>query len=194
MINAAPKFYTPKSPTGRMSHSKPAIQMLPSPGAVKWQKLLEDSRKLQKQSNLTGKIFEVARQVQMITRGDLVVWEPTGKPGLWLVANVNYFRGPGKFGDNYFRGPGKFGDVDYSSPEKRMADKLGNPCGEVALSDSGKTVLREKYVRRSIAPGKIRLEWFAGWAGYSNDRCPVVVNINEIRLPNEMEAIALAAL
>ena len=183
MTNAAPTFYMPKSPTGRMSHSKPAIQMLPSPGASKWRKLLDENRKLQEQSNLTGKVFEVSRQ-QILRPGELVVWEPIeGKPGLWKVTHINDDRNP-----------------DFEASYKRCA-RLGtsskNPCAEITLSPTQKCNLkaRKQSIKQSIQPGQVRLKYVGGWAGYQGNGGAVRVKIEAVRpLDNEMEAIAVAAL
>ena len=179
MTNAAPTFYMPKSPTGRMSHSKPAIQMLPSPGAAKWRKLLDENRKLQEQSSLAGKVFEVSRQ-QILHPGELVVWEPIeGKPGLWKVSHINYDRNP-----------------DFEAIEKQFArwgTSSKNPCAEIPLSDIQKCNLKAR--KWSIKPGYVRLKYVGGWAGYQGNGLPVVVKIEAIRpLDNEMVAIAVAAL
>ena len=85
MTNAAPKFYLP---TGRMSHSKPAIQMLPMPTDTPYQRQLDRIRRLRYQSSLTGKTFMVSRQ-EPLRRGDLVIWAPTGKTGLWRITDIS---------------------------------------------------------------------------------------------------------
>lgn len=41
--------------------------------------------------------------------------------------------------------------------------------------------------------GKIRLRWRTGWKGYESKGHPVCVLIGDIRFPNEMELLALAA-
>jgi hypothetical protein len=177
MANAAPKFYLP--PTGRMGHNTPAIQMLPSPSASRWQRASEKLRKLSEQSKLSGKTFTVSRQQQQerIKAGDLVVWDPTGKPGLWLVTDINPDDG-----------------FDYAAIERSIAANQ-NPCGEIALSEGAKTVLRQKYVRHhEVSRGSLRLEWEGGWGGWANDRKPVIVKIHTVQLANEMEALGIAAL
>ena len=178
MTNAAPTFYLPKdSLTGRMDHNKPAIQMLPMPTNTPWQRELDKVRKLRQKSQLTGKTFMVSRQ-RGLKRGDLVVWAPTGKPGLWRIIYIHYNLDPGV--------------VDYRTIEQSVAAANQNPCGEIELSTGENCGLKARYM--DIPRGKVQLEWEGGWGGYCNDRLPVTVKIEEIRLSNEMEAIALAAL
>jgi hypothetical protein len=172
-------FYLPKkSLTGRMEHSKPTIQILPTPASVEksmWEHELDKIRDLSKQSALSGKTFMVARQAPL-RPGDLVVWEPTGAPGLWLITDIHHpYKGVGA-------------DVDFRSIEKSLAD----------LSPEAQKVFEKKYKlprkRNSIRRGHVRLEWFAGWAGYAGNGLPVSVKIKTVRRPNEMEALAIAAL
>ena len=175
MNKLAPKFYLPtKSLTGRMDHSKPTIQMLPMPMNTPWQQELDKIRNLSQQSTLNGKVFTVSRQ-QQIKPGDLVVWGPTGAPGLWFVTDVHHpYKGIGA-------------DADYRSIERSLAN----------LSPEAQAVYEMKYKRKrkpnSVRSGNVRLEWFAGWAGYTNDGLPVAVKIEDVRRPNEMEVVALAA-
>ena len=118
--------------------------------------------------------------MERIVAGDLVVWAPDGKPGLWLVTDIH---------------PGGGLNVDYASIERSIAFRQNNPCSEIALNDGAKTVLRQKYVRRHEVPqGSLRLTWEGGWAGWGNDRRPVVVKIETVHIPNEMEVLGIAAL
>ena len=184
MTNAPSTFYLPpKSLTGRMGHSKPAIQILPSISGnplPAWSKELDKIRKLSQQSKLMGKVFEVTQQ-EKLKRGDLVVWSGKGRskgtPGLWRVTDINY--------------PYEPGEVNYRTIETSVATNQ-NPCGEIELSTGEKCKLRVRRV--SVPQDKVRLEWEGGWGGYCNDQHPVIVKIAEVYLANEMEALGIAAL
>ena len=174
-MSKQPTFYMP---TGRMRKNQPTIQMLPSPGESVWQKTLEEIHALQDKSVLTGKTFTVSRQEKALEVGELVVWSPEGRPGLWEIAAVRYQDGP-----------------NYTNIERELARHGfgGNPCNEMTLSEAGKTVLVEKYLRAPVPAGKARIVWVAGHGGYSDYKGVVVVKIAELERPNEMEAIAIAA-
>lgn len=185
MTSAAPKMFR-LPPTGRMSHNQPEIQILPPSGPVgSWAKELDRIRDLQKQSKLTGKVFEVSRQ-EKLNRGDLVVWAPAGQPGLWRVTDVSRWQDPG--------------EVDYKSMEKavaaasnRMADEMADEVDDNIIA----TLLAEQGITArniDVPRGKVRLEWEGGWGGWANDRLPVMVPIKDVRLANEMEALGIAAL
>lgn len=162
--------------TGRMSHNTIPFQIvLPE---TPYERRKRELRKARYDSALSGRVFEVARQTKMRV-GDLVEWAPTGKRGLWLVTDLDRWLDPA--------------DVDYSVLEKRVYDEKyrTNPCNEVTLETGEKTNLRVR--RMSVPKGKVRLKWFSGWKGYDGKGYPVMVQIEEVTVLNEMETLGLAA-
>jgi len=164
--------------------NKPTLQTLPTPPSVQkspWQHELDKIHDLSQQITLNGKIYTAPRKIYMTTRqrpikpGDLVIWGPAWLPGLWLVTDVHHAY------------KNINADVDYRSIERSLAN----------LSPEAQAVYETKYKRKrkpnSVRSGNVRLEWFAGWAGYTGDGLPVAVKIENVRLPNEMEVIALAS-
>lgn len=174
---------------GRMEDTrKIPIQILPTPPSAfqsDYAQELAKIRNLQKQSKLSGKVFEVSRQ-ENLNRGDLVVWAPAGTPGLWRVTDVSRWRDPG--------------EVDYKSMEEAIAGASDRMAGEMADEVDDNiiaTLLAEqgtRVTRVDVPKGKVRLEWEGGWEGWAGDRLPVVVKIKDVRLANEMEALGIAAL
>ena len=67
----------------------PEIQNIPPPPSAYTQALQEIRRK-QTEAVLTGKTFVVERQ-RTLQVDDLVVWDPTGQPGLWRITHLNYW-------------------------------------------------------------------------------------------------------
>lgn len=142
---------------------------------------LAEIRKARRSAMFSGKVFEVMQQPKL-RRRDLVVWNPTGSPGLWRVTDISTWRDPA--------------DMDYASMEVAMNATSDSMANEMAneVDDDILAQLGVKVVRRTIPRGKVRLEWEGGWSGYCDDRLPVVVKIEEVCLANEMEALAIAAL
>jgi len=159
-----------KSPslTGRMSHSKPRPQYMLWPKQGEVSGVFANAKV--GRSHFAGKTFSVTRRYLKV--GELVEWSPTGKRGLWVVTNVNEVRDPS--------------DLDYGTIERTLADP------------DLKAVYDKKYKRRvkhvKLPEGKVRLEWFSGWRGYEGKARPVMVKLEELSEPNEMETLGLSAL
>lgn len=157
--------------TGRMSHNKPAIQMLPMPTDTSYQRELDKIRR-------HGKAYVVARQ-QTLRVGDLVEWAPAGERGLWRVTDLSR--------------QSDAADMNLSQIEQAVYDKKYgtnvnygiNPCEEIDL--------RNSFGWRDVPRGKVRLEWFSGWRGYEGKAHPVCVKIKDVRILTEMETLGLAA-
>jgi len=166
------KTFKLPSPTGRMSHNKPEIQFLPGSPSP-WKEAQDEIVGVFAKAK-AGKSYIMSEQGQLAP-GDLVVWGPSGKVGLWVITDIHHpYKGVGA-------------DVDFRSIEKSLAD----------LSPEAQDVFEKKYKlprkRHSVRQGYVRLEWFAGWNGYSGDGLPVSVKIKSVRRPNEMEALGIAA-
>jgi hypothetical protein len=171
--------------TGRMSHSKPAIQILPTPSSVQktiWESELDRIHALSQQSALSGKAYVVARQ-QSLRVGDLVEWAPTGKQGLWTVTDVSPYSDPADMNVE---------EAAASVYTSKYAVNQTNPCAELPLDPYERRGLLGRRCH-DMPRGKVRLEWFSGWRGYEGNARPVIVKKSEVRKLNEMETLGLAA-
>lgn len=109
--------------------------------------------------------------VKRLTRGDLVIWAPSGKPGLWEVQAVRHQE--------------VLVDADYSQLELRILAQSGISLPPVPSSRTSSAA--------DLPIGRARIKWIGGWHGYAGHDTYVVVKIEDLRLANEMEALALAA-
>jgi len=159
-----------KMPAG----SKPSVTVLPQQRKPsEWERRLKEMHDLVAKAKLGNTVIEVAEQ-DAVRVGKLVEWAPTGKRGLWRVTDLDRWLYPS--------------EVPYKAMKTRIA-KIDTAVDDGVTVD-GKRIL--KIRRASVPKGKVRLKWFSGWDGYEGAGHPVIVKIEDVRVLNEMEVLALA--